>query len=140
MPKPYAPDYPAWKHIFEQFAPDAETLLIAHSCGGGFLLRWLSETDVKVGRVILVAPWMDPKQELNSDFFKFKLDPELVKKTAGLTIFYSDNDEDTIEMTVNKVKAIVTDVEYKEFHNYGHFCLENMNTQEFPELLDAALK
>jgi uncharacterized protein len=138
MPRPYAPDYVAWKHALELFKPDAETILVAHSCGGGFLVRWLSETQIKVGKVVLVAPWLDPDNELQSDFFNFTISPELVAKTDGLTIFYSDNDEASIGQSIDKIKAIVPQgIIYKEFHNYGHFCLENMGTVEFPELLAA---
>ena len=88
----------------------------------------------------MVAPWLDPKQELGNDFFNFNIDPNIVAKTSGLTIFYSDNDEDTIDLSLDKLRGIVTTgIEYKEFHNYGHFCIEDMGTPEFPELLAAAI-
>jgi uncharacterized protein len=56
MPHPYQPLYKEWCLIFEQFKVDEDTVLIGHSLGGGFLVRWLSENKVKVGKVVLVAP------------------------------------------------------------------------------------
>lgn len=59
MPEPYSPNYEKWCSVFNQFTVSEETNLIGHSCGGGFLLRWLSENKQKVGKVALVAPWID---------------------------------------------------------------------------------
>jgi predicted alpha/beta hydrolase family esterase len=42
MPEPYNPVYENWRKVFEQLSPDEETILIGHSCGGGFIVRWLS--------------------------------------------------------------------------------------------------
>ena len=56
MPRAYAPDYPLWKRIFERYEIDTGSVLVGYSCGGGFLLRWLSENAVAPKRVILVAP------------------------------------------------------------------------------------
>ena len=59
MPNAYNPDYETWKTVFDQFTVDLETVLVAHSCGAGFLLRWLGETRRPVAKLILVAPWLD---------------------------------------------------------------------------------
>ena len=48
IPNAYMPNYTTWKKEFERFDIDSETILVGHSCGGGFLVRWLSENDVKV--------------------------------------------------------------------------------------------
>lgn len=32
------------------------------SCGAGFLLRWLSENSVRIAKLILVIPWLDPNK------------------------------------------------------------------------------
>ena len=40
---------------------------------------------------------------------------------------------------VDSVKIIrekLSDVVFKEFSGYGHFCYSNMNTDHFPELLE----
>jgi predicted alpha/beta hydrolase family esterase len=148
-PKPYAPRYEDWKHEFERFDITSETLLAGHSCGGGFLIRWLSENkDKTVGKVVLVAPWVNPEKNPASDtadFFEFKIDPDLVSRTAGLIIFNSDNDQATIHKSVEIIRDSVKDVGYKEFHRYGHFCLDddatlNMPTSKFTELVEELLK
>lgn len=143
-PRPWQPRYDVWKKEFEKFDITPETALIGHSCGGGFLVRWLSEnTDTKVGKVVLVAPWLNPEHNPVSDtadFFDFEIDPNLVSKTAGMTIFNSDNDQPTIHKSVQIIRDTVKDCVYKEFHSYGHFCLEDMNTTEFPELLEELLR
>lgn len=142
-PMPWQPRYSVWKREFERFDIDENTVLVGHSCGGGFLVRWLSENkDKKVGKVILVAPWLNPENNPVSDtadFFDFEIDPEVTKRTQGITIFNSDNDRDTIHKSVAIIRSVIKDVDYQEFHEYGHFCLKDMNTVEFPELLSAII-
>lgn len=137
-PSPWQPRYDKWKKEFERFDIGEHTTLVGHSCGGGFLVRWLSEnTGTKVGKVVLVAPWLNPFDNPASDtadFFKFEIDPGLVARTAGLTIFNSDDDEESIQKSVEIIRKKLAAITYKEFHNYGHFCTENGVT-EFPELL-----
>lgn len=138
-PFPFRPRYQEWKKEFERFDIEPDTILVGHSCGGGFLVRWLSENkDNEVGKVVLVAPWLNPENNPVSDtadFFEFEIDPDLVSRTAGVTIFNSDNDQSTIHKSVQIIREQIRGIEYKEFHDYGHFCKENMNTVEFPELL-----
>ena len=54
MPTPWDPDYEKFKREFEKYEVTERTVLIGHSCGGGFLVRWLSENDIRVGKVIKV--------------------------------------------------------------------------------------
>jgi predicted alpha/beta hydrolase family esterase len=139
LPEPYAPDYEAWKRVFEQFLFDEETLLIGHSCGGGFLVRYLSENDIKVGKVVLVAPWLDPDKDHCPEFFNFTIKRNLVASTAGVTILVSTDDDKDILDSVEKIKSECDDVEVKEFTDKGHFTLSQMGTKEFPELLKIIL-
>lgn len=136
MPVPYDPKYEDWKEVFERFDINEETILIGHSCGGGFLIRWLSENDVRVRRVVLVAPWLDPEHENDINFFKFEIDPNLASKTQGVTIMYSTDDFSAILTTVKILKSKLVGAEFQEFSDKGHFVLGDMKTQEFPELLE----
>lgn len=144
VPRPWQPRYDVWKKEFERFDITPETVLIGHSCGGGFLVRWLSENkDKQVGKVALVAPWLNPENNPVSDtadFFEFEIDPDLVSRTAGVTIFNSTNDQETIQESVKIIRNKVKNVTYQEFHDHGHFVLEDMNTEEFPELLKECLQ
>ena len=127
------------KKIIENFKIDSNTTLVGHSCGGGFLLRYLSEyPDLKPKRVILVAPWIDPDGFLKNGMFDFSIDENIVEKTSGITIFSSTNDmtevQDSIKTLISKIKSI----KVKEFKDMGHFCYEDMHTDVFPELLAEA--
>ena len=135
MPEPYKPDYEKWKWMFEQFKIDEETILVGHSCGAGFLVRWLSENNIKVGKVVLVAPWLDPKKEIGS-FFKFDIDSNLASKTASLIIMYSTDDNSTVIESVNILKSKIKGVIFQEFTGKRHFTLGSMKTEKFPELLE----
>lgn len=138
MPVPYDPNYEKWKSTFEQFHIDEDTVLSGHSCGGGFLLRWLSEHNTKVGQLILVAPWIDPTGELGqrNDFFDFEIDHNLVSKTVnGIIVFYSTDDDEVVLKSVDKIKATISDIKIREFTDKGHFTTGD-GVSEFPELLE----
>jgi alpha-beta hydrolase superfamily lysophospholipase len=82
MPRAYEPEYGAWRQEFERHPISKRTLLVGHSCGGGFLLRWLSEHPQQVARLVLVAPWMDPnKNHCVQGFFDFEINRELIHYT-----------------------------------------------------------
>ncbi len=143
-PFPFRPRYDDWKKEFERFDITPETILVGHSCGGGFLARYLSEDkDLKVGKVVLVAPWINPDNNPISDtadFFDFKIDPDFPTRTKGVSVFISCDDELSVLKTVEILKEKVSNVVYHEFTDKKHFCLEELGTQEFPELLDELLK
>lgn len=140
MPVPYVPNYESWKRIFEMFEVNEETILVGHSCWAGFIVRWLSENNVKVDKVALVAPWLNVSREEDIDFFEFNIDKNLVNKTKSLKVFSSKDDMDVVINSVNKLKNEVLNLDILEFENMWHFCIEDMWTTEFPELLDYLLK
>ncbi|MES2416091.1 MAG: hypothetical protein V4504_00090 [Patescibacteria group bacterium] len=139
MPEAYNPEYKAWKETFERFPLNEETILIGHSGSGGFIVRYLSENNVKLGKVVLVAPWIDPEKELKTGMFNFEIDENIVAKTSGITIFSSTNDTKDVQDSVEILKNKIKNVKIIEFQNYGHFCLDDMGTDVFPELLEESL-
>ncbi len=142
MPVPYAPVYEQWKDTFERIPRTEETILIGYSCGGGFLVRWLSEHEVRVGKVVLVAPWTDPDEvdrEHTTNFFDFVIDPNLVSKTDGVTAFVSDDDDVTILRTVEELEKHIPGILIIRKKDMGHFTTDDGVT-EFPELLEKILK
>lgn len=140
MPEPYDPDYENWRREFEKYTINEQTILVGHSCGGGFLVRWLSESDTIVGKLILVAPWLDRERE-NGDLFQFEIDTDLGKKTRrGVDVLYSTNDDVPIQTSLEFLRQSLPAARYHEFVDYGHFCLKDMSTREFPELLSICLK
>lgn len=140
MPTPYKPDYKAWSELFERFEINENTILVGHSMGGGFLLRWLSEhTEVKVDKVALVAPWLDTEDRLKSTFFGFALDQNLANHCESMTIFNSDNDMERINLTIDLCKRSLKNVNFIELKGRGHFLEKHMGTAKFPELLQQLL-
>lgn len=136
MPRPFEPEYMAWKKEFERHDVTKETTLVGHSCGAGFLVRWLSEhKDVKVGQVFLVAPWIDPEKTLVTDMFDFTIDPEFVSRTANVTVYVSNDDDSDIHESVKVITESANGVNMREFTGRGHFLSDS-----FPELRDDILK
>lgn len=136
MPEPYEPDYKKWCEIFDQFKLDSETDLIGHSAGAGFLVRYLSEHDVKVGKVVLVAPWINPDQVPETDMFdNWQIDDDLAHKAEKIYIVYSTDDDqeiiDSVHILRDKIPA-----EIIECQNKGHFTFSSMKTREIPEVLN----
>jgi predicted alpha/beta hydrolase family esterase len=142
MPEPYKPDYEKWAREFERYDIGPQTLLVGHSAGAGFLLRWLSEhKDIKVGRLILVAPFLGFGAKIPNSFSNFMLDENLADRTAGTVIYNSDDDKSYIHRAVNVLRHSLkgANAKYKEFHGYGHFTYNDMHTEAFPELLEDCL-
>ena len=142
-PFPFRPRYDEWKREFERFDVTNDTLLVGHSCGGGFLIRYLSEQkNVQAGKVILVAPWINPDSyEVSdtADFFDFEIDPDFPSRTNGVTVFISSDDEPSVVKTVKILKATVSNLDIRQYNDKGHFTQKDLASREFPELLELAL-
>lgn len=137
--EPYNPKYENWVKELERYELTPETILVGHSCGGGVLVRWLSENkDVRVGKVVLVAPWIDVEKD-DWPLFDFTIDPDIAKRTAGLTIFHSTDDSPEIASSVKEIRKTVKHIKYREFEGYGHFTYGSLKSEKFPELLQEIL-
>lgn len=142
MPTPYKPSYQTWKRLFEAYPVDEATTLVGHSCGCGFFLRWLSENkNIKTNKLVLVAPYLDPEPyNMFGTFLKFALDTDLEKRVEEIHVFYSKDEEVTgVKETVDILQNKYPSLKFHEFENHGHFCLSEMGTEEFPELLEVIL-
>lgn len=137
VPNSWNPDFALWCKEFERFDITPETILVGHSCGAGFIVRWLSDhPEVRVGKVVLVAPslgldWAD------ASFFDGPIDATLIERTAGVEIFVSDDDRLGIHQAVDRLQATLEGSSIRNFAGYGHFVMDKMGTAEFPELLEA---
>jgi hypothetical protein len=159
MPHPYEPNYKAWCEVFEQFKINNETILIGHSAGAGFIIRYLAENNISIDKVILVAPWLDPDKYLESlgcgDFFDFEFNGDIANKILNqinsLDIFYSTDDDENILKTIEILKQNFSDnenqnndsekINYHKFTNRGHFTTEpGYNNDTIPEVLDTCLR
>ena len=139
MPYPWAPVYEEHKKEFEKLDINENSILIGHSCGANFLVRWLSETGQKIKKLILVAPWNEPNHKIKekAKFYDIsKVDYSFKNNISdGVIIFTSDNEEkigkDTAKMWTDKLNAKLI-----ELKNHGHYTEGGMGTVEFPELLE----
>lgn len=140
MPNGYYPEYDVWKRELERFDIDENTILVGHSCGGGFLVRWLSEGDRRVGKVVLVAPWLgygaNSYGDFDENFFDFRMDRSIASRAESLEILYSTDDEPSIQKSVQDILEGIDDVRIHEFSDKGHFVMSSLDGEESPELLE----
>lgn len=141
VPHSFDRNWSVWNREVERFDIGPDTTLVGHSTGAGFFVKYLSiHKELIVNKVILVAPWLDPDREHTKNFFDdFDIDPDMVKRTAGVTIFSSDNDQASVLKTVRILREKVKNIQYKEFPDFGHFCMNDMKSSKFPELLHVIL-
>jgi len=140
MPNPWAPNYAAFKGEFEKYPVSEDTVLIGHSCGSAFLVRWLGESKRKVKKLILVAPWkvLDENDEGCKAFYTYRIDPDIKDRVGNITIFTSDNEEpegkESVQIFHDSIGGKVIELKGK-----GHYTLDDMGTEAFPELLQEVL-
>jgi len=140
IPHVYDAGYNVFVREVERFDITPETSLIGHSMGAGFWVRYLCEhSEIAVDKVVLVAPWLNLDHEYNTDFFDFEIDPQLTSRINQCIIFNSDNDGRAMQESAQYLKAKLPGVVVRDFHGYGHFTLGSMETNAFPELLDALI-
>lgn len=145
----WQPDYRIWKREFERHDITPDTLLVGHSMGAGFIVQWLSEhPQVHVGHVFLIAPSLGDRLTPNDKLeypvlggmFDFDIDPTLMGRTKSVTLFHSDNDRSRVVAAVSYIRDALPNLEYREFHGYGHFRgKRDMPDDTFPELLSAII-
>lgn len=138
MPDAYAPNFEVWRREFERYPLSQESVLVGHSCGAGFLLRWLTESRVTIKRLVLVAPWLDPRGTKGADFFAFKFDADLTKRMEVHLLASSDDDDD-IHRSIALIHQALPHVVRHDFTGYGHFCFADMGDAKFPRLREIAL-
>lgn len=140
MPDAHTPIYEKWKKEFERFDINENTILMGHSCGGGFLVRWLTENKIKIDKLILVAPWLDPERSKTTDFFDFEIDKDLLSRTNDCYLLISKDDDKDIHDSVKIIQENLPEIKIHNFENMGHFTFGQMHTEKFPELLNLVLK
>lgn len=140
MPDPWEPSYEKFKAEFEKQKIDENTILIGHSCGTTFLLRWLSDSKQKVAKLILVAPWAiaDKDDEGRRIFYEHPIDSS-IKDQVGEILYFTADDE---KSDGKKSLQIIYDVlggKVVSLPGHGHYVLRDMGTEKFPELLQEAI-
>ena len=139
MPTPYHPNYLAWKKTFENFYNEDVKIIVGHSAGAGFILKWLQDNpQVKLEKLVLVAPWLDPNKEC-ADFLDFPMKEKALNNVEKTILFYSTDDDISILESVKTVLSHYKQINTYSFTNKGHF-VEATIGSTFPELWNAIVK
>lgn len=136
MPEPWYPDYEKFKEEFDKYNADQNTVLVGHSCGCSFLVRWLGETKKRVKKLILVAPWKIAHEPyvFTTTFYDYEID-STIKDRVGSVVIFTSNDEEADGKKSAKIFHRALGGKLIELKDKGHYILEDMGTEEFPELL-----
>lgn len=129
MPNKLNARYLEWRIWFEKFLPHVRdgVVLIGHSLGGLFLIKYLSENKFpkKLRAVMLVSA---PQGEGN---FKLKKNLDKITKQCDKVIFYHSEDDKVVPFSdFLKYQKVLKNTTGKIFKNRGHF-----NQEKFPEIV-----
>ena len=141
MPNPWEPDYQKFRTEFEKYKVGENTILVGHSCGSAFLVRWLGETKRKISKLILVAPWKIPDKDdrFRKEFYTYPIDENIKSRMDEIVMFTADDEKDEGKESL-KIFHQVLGGEVIELKGRGHYTLGDMGTEEFPELLEVILR
>ncbi len=144
MPKPWHPVYDDFKKEFEKLDVNENTVLVGHSCGSAFLVRWLGESKKKIYKLILVAPWKIPERhgkvdEYRNKFYTYQIDETIRDRVEKIIMFTSNNEEEEGKQSL-KIFHSALGGEIIELKNYGHFTMGDMGTESFSELINKIIE
>ncbi|MCB9806027.1 alpha/beta hydrolase [Candidatus Nomurabacteria bacterium] len=142
MPIPWQPIYADWRKEFEKMPINEDTILIGHSAGGAFVVRWLGDTGQKVKKLILVSPGKNignyPNAEHNKELYDFTINSKIKEQVNEIIIFTSPEEpphrQENVLIYQNLLGAQVVSLGGR-----GHYTYDHMGTDEFPELLEEIL-
>jgi len=139
MPTPWRPKYKEWKKEFEKIKIDENSVLVGHSAGGAFIVRWLGETRKKIRKLILIAAgktMVDSNKRIH-ELYTFDIDRNVKNHVKDIIIFISNNEPDYRKKSAKTYKQAL-DGKLIELKNRGHFC-KGDGVTEFLELFDEIL-
>ncbi len=141
MPDPWEPNYQKFKSEFEKHEVGENTILVGHSCGSAFLVRWLGETKRKIFKLILVAPWKIPDKDdkFRKEFYTYPIDESIKLRVREIVMFTADDEEDEGKESL-KIFHQALGGEIIELKGHGHYTLGDMGIEEFPELLEKIIR
>ncbi|HEY0010471.1 MAG TPA: alpha/beta hydrolase [Candidatus Paceibacterota bacterium] len=134
MPNSFNAKYGEWSIWFEKYVPllNDEVILIGHSLGADFLVKYLTENNFpkKIVATVLVA---GTYPNGNRALPEFSIDSSLehFAKQAGTIFLYHSKDDQVVPYEeVEKYTAALPNAVVRSFEDRGHF-----NQEEFPELV-----
>jgi len=132
MPNKTNAQFDEWKIWFEKLIPflHGGVILVGHSLGGTFLVKYLSENQFKkkIKAVFLVGAVYD-KDDDGYSVVSFSLPEKLNLQTEKIYLYHSKDDLVVPFSTLGQYKKALPKAETKVFEDRGHF-----NQEEFPEL------
>lgn len=139
MPHPWKPNYESFKEVFEKLKVDKDTILVGHSCGCAFLVRWLGETKREIKKLILVAPWKiaegKRKDPFRKAFYEYPIDKTIKSRVKEIVMFTADdegeNGKKSLKLYHEALRGKIINLK-----GHGHYTRGDMGTEEFPELLE----
>jgi len=137
MPMADNAEYDLWKLWFEKVmeALNRPCILIGHSLGAMFLLKYFSEQKPKntVKALFLIAPeYLGPKKERNLKCFDLKEDiSSLTEAVQCIVFFHSTNDPVVSYVNQSLFQKLLPKAEFIALADRGHF-----NMEHFPELVE----
>lgn len=136
MPSKNNAKYREWKIWFEKIAEYAEdgVILVGHSLGGIFLVKYLTENDFpkKIKALFLAAPPFDDEDSEYSlaDFALPEDLSALEERVKNIFVFHSTDDPVVPFKDFLKYKKAVPYAEFIKLEGRGHFL-----DREFPEII-----
>ena len=125
--------YDEWAAIMDRQDSGEDTVLIGHSAGGGFVLKYLAmHPNLRIRQAVLVAPWIDVENFQPFGFYQgMRLSNDLVVQTKeGIDLMISDDDDSYILGSADKIMKDAPAVRLHRFSGRGHFLSPTL-----PELL-----
>ena len=136
MPNPWEPVYEDFKKEFEKYQVNENTILIGHSCGCAFLVRWLGESKQNIKKLIMVAPWKMPKDNYFKEvFYTFPINETINSRVGEIVVFTADNEREDGKKSLEIYRKSLN-CRVIELKGHGHYLLKDMGTEEFPELVE----
>lgn len=137
MPRKDTPRYAEWKLWFEKIVPllDDTVILLGHSLGGLFLIKYLAEERFpkkSAGLLVVAAPFVAPDEEPYRAA-GFELPDGLLKvaEQAPNIFFYHSTDDPVVPFTdLAKYRERLPKSTFRVFDDRKHF-----NGKTFPELV-----
>lgn len=138
MPNKDNAKYAEWKIWFERMLPFVEdgVILVGHSLGGIFLVKYLSENGFskKIGKLVLVAPPHNQTAE-TGDFILTGPISGLVGLCQEIHLFQSKDDQIVPASEAERYKDALPEIQLHIFEDRGHF-----NQEQFPEMVKEIMK
>lgn len=133
MPNKTNARYEEWKLWMDKIVPllNDEIILIGHSMGGSFVVKYLSENKFpkKIMAVFLVSAMFDYDDDGNS-LHSFSLPENLDLQTDKVYLYHSKDDRVVPFRSLDKFKNKFPNAIARVFEDRGH-----INQEEFPELI-----